>query len=362
MLRKLVLTILSLLFVVSLSAQTDSIASKKSLFIIPHISFQQETNWALGIAYGYYFKSKDISRISSISGSAVYTFKHQFLFNISPKIYFRNNNWYLLSNLNIKNYPNYYYGIGNKDTNIKQAFTSRIASVLLQPQYEITPDLYVGLNLSLRFEHVKTDSTFTEEIKNHIYTTYGNTGWNPYHQTCFGGVVTYDTRDNPFYPYSGTFAKAVLGIAIADVGSTYSLQQISLDVRQYQAIFKNHVLAFQFKLDGMFGKNIPFQMLPTLGGADVMRGFREGKYKDNILMALQTEYRFPIFWRFKGTIFCATGDVFDTSHFHTDKLKFTYGAGIRCQVNDARVHLRFDVAKNNYGDKLQFYITATEAF
>ena len=44
------------------------------------------------------------------------------------------------------------------------------------------------------------------------------------------------------------------------------------------------------------------------------------------------------------------------------QLKVAYGAGLRYRLNDARVHLRFDVAKNNYGEKLQFYITATEAF
>jgi hypothetical protein len=54
--------------------------------------------------------------------------------------------------------------------------------------------------------------------------------------------------------------------------------------------------------------------------------------------------------------------VLNSSDFKIDKLKVAYGAGLRYQLNDARVHLRFDIAKNNYGEKLQFYITATEAF
>ncbi|MDL2290068.1 BamA/TamA family outer membrane protein [Paludibacteraceae bacterium OttesenSCG-928-F17] len=362
MIRKLLLIFFPLFITVQLSAQTDSIVSKRSIFVIPHASYQQETSWAPGIAYGYYFKSRDLRRISSISGSVVYTFRHQFLVNIAPKIYFRNNDWYLYSNLNIRKYPNYYYGIGNKNNDIKQAFTSNIFSLLLQPQYEVIPNLFVGPNLLIRVEDVKTDSTFTEAVRDEIFNTYGAAGWSAYHQTSLGGVITYDTRDNAFYPYRGTFAKFSAGFAFAGAGSKYSVQQLSLDVRQYQSVFKNHVLAFQFKFDGVFGKNIPFQMLSTLGGLDVLRGFRENKYKDNIMMALQAEYRFPIFWRFRGTVFCAAGDVFDVNHFHTDKLKFTYGAGIRCRVNDARVHVRFDVAKNNYGDKLQFYITATESF
>ena len=52
---------------------SDSVAVRKSLFIIPHPAYQQETSWSVGVAGGYYFKSKDISRIISISGSADYT-------------------------------------------------------------------------------------------------------------------------------------------------------------------------------------------------------------------------------------------------------------------------------------------------
>ena len=33
---------------------SDSIVSHKSLFVIPHVSYQQETSVAPGIAYGYY--------------------------------------------------------------------------------------------------------------------------------------------------------------------------------------------------------------------------------------------------------------------------------------------------------------------
>lgn len=350
-------------FILNCFAQSDSIVSRSSIFVIPHASYQQETSWAPGIAYGYYFKSKDISRISSISGSAIYTFRHQFLFNATPKLYFKNNNWYLYSNLNFKNYPDYYYGIGNSNTGIQQSFTSRILSLTLQPQYAVSKNLYVGPYLSTRFEHVKTDSTFLEN-KETIYERFGTAGWEPYSEIALGGVMTYDSRDNSFYPAYGSFAKVALSFSVAGAGSTYSQQQISVDLRKYVPLFKSqHILAFQAKFDGIFGANgIPFQMLPTVGGRDVMRGFREGKYRENLLMALQAEYRIPIYKRLKGVVFCTTGDVFDSNDFKVDKLKFTYGAGLRCRVNDARVHVRFDIAKNNYGDKLQFYITATEAF
>ncbi len=347
----------------SLFAVSDSIVSGSSLFVIPHASYQQETSWAPGVAYGYYFKSRDLSRISSISGSAVYTLRHQFMFNTTPKLYFGNHKWYLYSNLNIRNYPDYFYGIGSNWQGIEEAYTSQVVSVLLQPQYAVMKNLYVGPCLSGRFERVKTHFSSPESEAN-VYALYGRAGWSPYAQTSLGVVATFDNRDNSFYPYRGSYAKLTATASVAGWASTYSLQQVTADLRHYFPLFKQHVLAVQLQFDGIFGrKGIPFQMLPTLGGRDLLRGFREEMYKGNLMMAAQAEYRFPIFWRFKGAVFCATGEVFDSSAFRmSDKMKLAYGIGVRCRVNDARVHVRFDLAKSNYMDKLQFYITATEAF
>ena len=341
----------------------DSIVSRQSLFVIPHASYQQETSWAPGIAYGYYFKSKDIRRISSISGSAIYTFRNQFLLNVTPKIFFSSNKWYLYSNLNLKNYPDFYYGIGNSPTNTKQAFTSQNFSVLLQPQYIISKNCFVGASIALRSERIITDANF-ENNKNTIFDKYGNVGWEPFTQLSTGLMTAYDSRDNQFYPQRGIFAKATIGFAQSGWVSSYSIKEFSMDVRQYIPLFDKHVLSWELYGAGVFGTNgqIPFQLLPTLGGRDAMRGFRQGQYRENVILMGQTEYRLPIYKRLKAAIFCSVGDVMNSSNFAIDKLKVSYGAGLRYRLNDARVHLRLDLARNNYGDALQFYITATEAF
>jgi outer membrane protein assembly factor BamA len=344
------------------SNNTDTIASRKSLFLIPHAAYQQETSWSGGVAFGYYFKSNDVSRISSISGSAVYTVLNQFMLNISPKLYFSDKKYFLYANLNLRNYPDYYFGIGNKPQNLKVGYVSRNFNVTLQPQYLISKELYVGLSLSYKTENLQTDSSYTF-LQQNIYTDFGNAGWKPYGQFTAGIVAAYDSRDNQFYPEKGLFAKIMTGASPAWLGNTFSLNEFSVDVRKYQPLFKMHNIAFQAYVSGMFGQNgIPFQLLPTLGGRDLMRGFRQGMYRENLLFLVQSEYRLPIYKRLKAAFFCSAGDVINSSDFKVDKLKIGYGAGLRYRLNDARVHLRFDIAKNNYGEKLQFYITATEAF
>ena len=364
MLKRHLFLFLQLIFAALIYAeeQSDSIVSRKSLFIIPHASYQQETSVAPGIAYGYYFKSKDISRISSISGSAVYTFLNQFTFNATPKIFFNSNKWYLYSNLNFRSYPDYYFGIGNKTTTVKQAFTSQNVSLLFQPQYIISNHFLIGASFSFRYEKLLTDSAF-QTNKTAIFQRFGNDGWNPFSQLNVGIVAAYDSRDNQFYPKNCIFAKTSFTVSKSGWGSTYSLQEFMLDFRQFVPLFDSHVFAWQVYCDGILGKNgIPFELLPTVGGRDFLRGFRQGMYRDNVMLMAQTEYRLPIYKRLKGAIFCSVGDVMNSSDYKIDKLKLAYGAGLRYRLNDARVHLRVDLAKNNYDNKLQFYITATEAF
>ncbi len=340
----------------------DSVASRRSFFVIPHAAYQQETNWAFGVAGGYYFKSNDISRISSVSGSADYTLLNQFIFNLTPKIYLANKKWYFYTNLNFKKYPDTFFGTGNTPNNFKAGYTSRNFAFTVQPQYLLTQHVFVGAVLSFKAERIMAD-TALENKKEYIFENFGPYGWSPYKQLSAGLIISYDSRDNQFYPQKGLFIKSLFTISDKSWVSDYSLKEFSLDIRQYIPLWANHTLAWQASMSGIFGRSgVPFQLLPTVGGRDVLRGFRQGMYRDNLMTVVQTEYRLPLYKRLKAAVFCSVGDVMNSDSPAVEKLKVAYGAGFRYRLNDARVHLRLDVAGNNYGEKLQFYITATEAF
>lgn len=342
--------------------KTDTIVARKSMFLIPYASYQSETNLAPGFTCGYYFRSKSINRISSITSNLTYTFRNQFTINLSPKIYFGTNKLYLYSNINLRNYPDYFYGISNKPTAIKLPYTSKSFSLILQPQYIISNRFFVGVTLSYRNERIKTDASF-ENSNTPIFNSYGMAGWQPYAQTSIGLVAALDTRDSQFYPQHGFFSKTTFSSSKAGWGSNYSLQEITIDCRKYFPIFTTHTFALQTYYAGIFGNDgIPFQQLLSVGGRDALRGFQQGKFRENSVFLVQTEYRLPLYKRLKAAIFCSAGDVFKSSNYEIDKLKVVYGAGLRYRLNDARVHLRMDIAKNNYGDKLQLYVTASEAF
>lgn len=337
------------------------VVSRRSILVVPSLAHQPETSWAGGIAYGLYFKSNDLSRISSVTGGVTYTLRNQFAFSLTPRIFWRQSRWYLYSNLSLKNYPDFYYGISNRATSVRQAFRSQNLSVLLQPQLQVAPHLLIGLSVSGRYERVEPlGSTATEMAM--LQYRFGTEGWNPYSQLSLGGLLAYDSRDNQFYPVQGGFLKVVASVASRNCGSSYSLLDMSVDGRKYISVFSGHVLALQAWSNAVWGNNgVPFQLLPTLGGLDMMRGLQRGMYRGTVAAAFQTEYRMPVYAKLKAAMFASVGDVWSKSGAGLQP-KFCWGAGLRYRLNDARVHLRADVARDTYGGHWQYYITASEAF
>ena len=93
-----------------------------------------------------------------------------------------------------------------------------------------------------------------------------------------------------------------------------------------------------------------------------MRGYFNGRYRDNDLMCVQAEYRLHLFKRFSAVGFAGEGDVNGKfSRLSLAYLKYSGGAGLCFAINkNEKQHIRFDygTGKDNRG----FYIQFGEAF
>ncbi len=166
-----------------------------------------------------------------------------------------------------------------------------------------------------------------------------------------GGIVsgvgikmTWDTRDNVFFPNSGglTLAKAVF--YTKDLGSDFTYSLLEYDSRKYWAFAQDKVLAVQTYILSL-GGNPPFFSLPALGGSHMMRGYFEGRYRDMNYLALQVEYR-QYFWkRFGFVAFIGMGDVASQiTTFSLRNLKETFGFGLRFLFDKKqKINLRMDI-------------------
>jgi hemolysin activation/secretion protein len=84
--------------------------------------------------------------------------------------------------------------------------------------------------------------------------------------------------------------------------------------------------------------------MPTLGGNDTQRGFREYRFRGPHAILAQAEYRWEIWSGFDGAIFYDAGKVADhRSDLNFKDLESDYGIGFRFNTNSG-VIFRVDTA------------------
>jgi outer membrane protein assembly factor BamA len=176
-----------------------------------------------------------------------------------------------------------------------------------------------------------------------------------------GLVWVWDNRDHLFFPNHGGFTQAKVLFYSKDMGSDFTYSWLEVNARRYWAFSPDHVLATQVYLNTV-GGTPPFFKLPALGGSNVMRGYFQGRYRDDNYLAIQLEYRQYFWWRFGYVVFAAAGDVADElTSIQLRYLKPSYGAGIRFLFNkEQKINLRMDIGfgKNTNG----IYFGIEEAF
>ena len=335
----------------------------------PIASYQPETSWAFGVVGGYYFHNKKIenSKTSLVNFKALATLNKQYEISASVNVHIgRRQNWILYATLDYKHYTDNFYGIGNVYNNLMLDETGNISPISyyynsfalnIQPQNKVAENLFVGLNLHARIEEPK--GLPKEELERR----FNIVGFDRYTMFGLGMLLSYDTRDNTVYPYRGLFGK-IVATHYFKLQNETSLNKIQADFRHFLPIYKQFIFAYQLYSEMTLPqkKQRPFQMLPTFGGTDIMRGFRTNMWKDDIVAVAQAELRIPIWSIFRAAAFASIGDVYCWENMDFEKPKIAYGVGLRVQFNKERANVRFDVARQNYDRDWYFYITVNEAF
>jgi hypothetical protein len=176
----------------------------------------------------------------------------------------------------------------------------------------------------------------------------------------FGPVLLWDSRKGIFWPLGGSFLRFDATFHRKYFGSDFDATLVRLDLRHFQPLWLDHILAVRFITMGATG-DAPFQLLPGLGGPNLFRGWFLGRLRDRTLMALDAEYRAPIGKWFAAVAFASVGRVAPRlGAMNPENLRGAGGGGIRFAVRpENRANLRLDVA---YGSDLYIYFDFKEAF
>ncbi|HEU4690041.1 MAG TPA: hypothetical protein VFS23_16840 [Vicinamibacterales bacterium] len=128
----------------------------------------------------------------------------------------------------------------------------------------------------------------------------------------------------------------------------FTFNRFDADVRQFFGFLAGRrVLAtrlFVSTSDTSAPQVMPFFLMPTLGGNDTLRGFREYRFRGPHAILAQAEYRWEIWSGFDGAIFYDAGKVADhRSDLNFKDLESDYGIGFRFNTNNG-VIFRVDTA------------------
>lgn len=341
----------------SAADSTDSEKSKSGIYPVPVIIYSPETGFAGGAALYYFnYPNPEASRPHEIYGYGIYTEKKQIV--ISPDlIYFTvDSTQMFITDFKFSHFPDKFYGIGNNtQKENEEDFTRK--QLWFRSKYLFLYKDLVYYGPSYRYFNYGVE----DKAEGGILSGNSVHGHDGTQASGLGLHFFVDETDSPFFPAKGYYWTYDFHYFPEFLGSDSNFWTFELDARYYKEIMQNHVLAGQITLESS-GGDVPFQLMPWLGDEDIMRGFYKGRYIDKHYYAAQIEYRYPVYWRFSGTVFGAIGDVgSDLGDFSTGTIKGAYGLGLRFLLDRSRnLRIRIDMAKSP--EKLQFYFNVKEAF
>lgn len=376
--------------VAPLAQLADSISTKKKFALgdilkwpvigVIYPSLSPETGIAIGAGIQGTWNMPEATTPSSLRVMACYTQYNQWYIKSNGTFYMGGQlPWMLQFTMQYRDYPDKYYFnrntfVGNDLPTDTLDFGSRRFNTTIEPLFQLPQHWYVGPMLDLIWENTTLPDSIFPDDNNSNTMMWG-----------VGISTLYDTRKGVYYPTRGMFFKFKGFYCEPKLGCTARVIKLDADFRHFITLWspKNYenefqrvngslIFAYQVRLQAALtngdNDNIPFQMLPTLGGDEILRGIRANMFRDNTLWALQSELRFPIYRIIHGVAFASVGDVYNTQNWHWAVPKVGYGLGLRVTVNRAHVNVRIDVARNNIdkswkdANSYSFYITASEAF
>ncbi len=311
----------------------------------PYIYYTPETALAIGAGgiATFYTSRELILRPSKISLSGYYSTRKQYKISLTPQLYMLKNRIFLSGNINFGDFVDKFWGIGSQSPNIEhEDYDSRAWGILVNFQFppilKFMPQNKSGIIYDY-YHYIIRDAR-----KNPFLREPETVGRKGGISSGFGLTMVWDTRNHIFYPTQGGFYQIKTIFYLKPLGSSTNFNNYEIDLRHYFGMRKWEVLAVQIFASFATG-NPPFYELPMLGGANLMRGYYQGRYRDHHFMSMQMEYRTHVWWRFGAVAFVALGDVSPTMRqFRIRYAKVSGGFGFRFLFNQEEwVNVRMDV-------------------
>jgi hypothetical protein len=376
--RKTVISLLLCLFAFQSFSQLKLIeklfpsdTTRHNSFIpLPVFGYSQESGFQFGAVglYSFYIDKKDLNiRPSQLYGVAYTSTKGQSQISIKSDLWSRKNKWHHIYEARYYKLPMNFYGIGSETFLAdKDRITQKKMRFNAEIERAITPNYYPGIGIEFEhqsFKDIETGGIF--ETSNQLYAKDGGK------YMLFKISQMVDTRNNTTYTEKGFYTRLRYGFA-PDLfgGDNFTGSLFTVDSRYFKSLGKKVVFANQFVLESLTSnksKEVPLYMLRQMGNDQLMRGYYQGRYRDQHYLAFQSELRYRFVDRFGIVAFGGVGSVHGQENFSTNNLKPNYGIGGRFFFDlEKKISIRIDygMGEKPPGEKRisGLYISLGESF
>lgn len=356
-----------------LAQPADSVKRPVSLFPFPIVYYTPETRLAYGLVLSATFRFRrdyqlvrtdsarsslilppgDRPRPSNVQFLAAYTQNRQVLLFVPFQVFYDRNRYYVYGEAGYYRYNYNFYGLGEREVPAEN-YGVDYPRIRLNALRRIRPHLYAGLRYEFENYHI---TMVDPEGLLATGTVPGSRGGQ---MAGIGTGLFYDSRDNVFFPTRGlTIDLSYLGHG-RFIGSDFRYNRYVADLSAYQRLSRRVILALNYVVS-ITGGTAPFSTLSLLGGGKRMRGYYEGRYRDDNLSLLQAEIRLNVWKRLSAVAFGSVGVLGNDQVFlQLNSPKGAYGGGLRFRINNDGLNIRADYGIGYRSTGL--YLTIGEAF
>ncbi|OYU97258.1 MAG: hypothetical protein CFE21_02910 [Bacteroidetes bacterium B1(2017)] len=337
----------------------DSAKPRKNYFFtLPIWAVTPETGIKLGLSLGYMFRlgDKEDTRPSMVRVNTSYTQMGQFNIRPGVDIFFDENKYNLKAQYVYNDFNEYYWGIGNQAADsAKELYDFQQHKVNARLTRQVLKSVYVGGQLM--YEKIY-DTRFKESS---LTPSSSTTGINGYDILGAGLALAYDNRDNIYYPLKGAYVEISNYWFFRSNLGHHAFQSVTLDARKFFCLWKENVLAVQAY--GSFNEgDVPYRQMGTMGNEMIMRGYYNGRFRDNYFASTQAEFRKTVWGPLGVVVFGGLGNVGSTTQNLLEHIKPNYGFGFRgTAIRREHINARIDFGFGE-GKIKGFYFTLSEAF
>lgn len=247
-----------------------------------------------------------------------------------------------------------FYGVGNTiaDLGISVDILQEAPMYFASASWRVWNKLYVGLgylagNVDSRVDILLPETPFLD----------------PSLKLDIGAItipIDFDTRDHEQFPRNGWLISGRTALYRKSAGSDFDAETFKIVANHYRPMRDRDVLAFRAYIRTTNG-DAPFFLLSTFGGKTDLRGYPSGRYRDRMMYALQSEYRWQYSERWIFTGFAGFGEVAESFSDFGENFLPAAGIGTRFVLSKKhRIGLSMDIAQGI--DGTEYYFGIGEAF